>query len=254
MKHAIFHFLLGMVILTMPFYVQSQAPAAYQVPDSYQFNYEVAQQVTSDNPNAGGPKSITYFYTTSGEYTALRASSKTNMIMIYTKDGTMVIIDDQKKSITIFRMPSMMGDMSKIPQQYASKMPSASKDSSIGNFKSAKTGNTKQIGGYTAEEYSFTSDKGEKGSVWYAKVDFNTQQFFRMGAGNPSPNPNPMMMNRSPQAASYPQLNDPHLLVTETHISSHPGAGLTTQSINKSSLVIQTKEYKIQNLSNMMGY
>jgi hypothetical protein len=60
MKHAIFHSLLGIVLLTMPFHVQSQAPAAYQVPDTYQFNYEVAQQVTSDNPNAGGPKSITF--------------------------------------------------------------------------------------------------------------------------------------------------------------------------------------------------
>jgi len=53
---------------------------------------------------------------------------------------------------------------------------------------------------------------------------------------------------------SYPQLNDPHLLVTETENSAHPGEGLTTLSISKKSLVIATSGYRVNDLSNMMGH
>ncbi len=232
----------------------SQQQTAYKVPDSYNFDYEVAQQANSANKNSGGAKAITYYYSLTGDYTAMKADEKNDVFIIFTKDGTTVIVDNQKKTITLLRMQNMMGDMSKLAAQYNKNNPSATpttgkQDNS--DFKFAKTGSTKQISGYTAEEYIYTDSKGEKGSVWYAKVDFNTSLFFMMGAGAM---PSGSAMNKYGTAASpYPQLNDPHLLVVEAENSTHPGEGLTTQSITKKSSVIATSGYHINDLSNMMG-
>jgi hypothetical protein len=242
------------VLLSIPHSVVSQQQTAYKVPDSYNFDYEVTQQVNSANKKSGGANAITYYYSQNGDYTAMKADNKNNNFIIFTKDGTTAIVDDQKKTITLFRMQNMIGDMSKIAEQYNKNNPSATppavkQDNS--SFKFAKTGSTKQISGYTAEEYGYTNSKGEKGSVWYAKVDFNTSSFFMLGAGaTPS---GPAMNKYGSAATSYPQLNDPHLLVVEAENSTHPGEGLTTQSIAKKSLVIATNGYKVNNLSNMMG-
>jgi hypothetical protein len=241
-------------LLSIPRTSVSQQQTAYNVPASYNFDYAVAQQVNSSDKNSAGAKTITYYYSQSGDYTALKADNKNNNLIIFTKDGTTVIVDDQKKTITLFNMQNMMGDMSKIAAQNNKNIPSAtppavSHDNS--NFKFAKTGSTKQISGYTAEEYSYTDSKGEKGSVWYAKVDFNTSLFFMMGAGKmPSGS---AMNNYGTAVPSYPQLNDPNLLVVEAENSAHPGEGMTTQSISKKSFVIATNGYRIVNLSNMMG-
>jgi hypothetical protein len=255
MKTVIVSIVFLSVLLSIPSTGISQQQTAYKVPDSFNFDYEVAQQANSANKNSGGAKAITYYYSLSGDYTAMKADEKNNTLIIFTKDGTTVVIENQKKTITLFRMQNMMGDMSKIAAQYNKNNPSATPtavkhDSS--NFKFAKTGSTKQIGGYTAEEYGYSDSKGEKGSVWYAKVDFNTSLFFMMGAGGmPS---GPAMNKYGAAGSSYPQLNDPHLLVVEAESSAHPGEGLTTQSIAKKSIVITTNGYHINDLSNMMGH
>lgn len=239
---------------SIPYFAIAQQATAYKVPDSYNFDYEVVQQVNSSNKNSGGTKTIIYYYTQAGDYTAMKADNKNSILMIYTKDGTTAIVDNEKKTITILRMQNMMGDLSKIAAQYnknnPSATPSAGKHDSS-NFKFAKTGSTKQISGYTSEEYSYTDSKGEKGSVWYAKVDFNAALFFMAGVG--ATMPSAAMNKYAPSTPSYPQLNDPHMLVTETESSAHSGDGLITQSISKKSLVIATSGYRVNDLSNMMG-
>jgi hypothetical protein len=237
-------------LFIIPYYAVSQQPAAYQVPDSYHFDYEVVQQVTGDNKNSGGPKIINYYYSGTGDYMGMKAADKNNNLMIFTKDGTSIIFDDVKKTIMIFNMRSMMGDLGKVAAQYNKNNPSASPsrhDSS--NFQAAKTGKTKQISGYTAEEYGFTNNKGEKGSIWYVRVDFNSGLFYMFGTGGSAP-PRPGM-NKATQSPAYPQMNDPHMLVAETDNNAHPGEGITTQSIAKKTTTIATKGYTINNLSNM---
>jgi hypothetical protein len=255
MKKVIYSIVFLSALFFIPRPAVSQQKAAYQVPDSYNFDYEVVQQVNSTNKSSSDPKTITYHYSQNGDYSALSASGKNNSLIIYTKDGTMIIVDDQKKTLTVLHMQNMMGDIAKIAEQYKKNNPSATSPSAnhdSSDFKYGKTGNTKQISGYTAEEYSYTSSKGEKGSVWYAKVDFNTASFFMMGAKAASSNP--AAMNKYGGASSpYPQLTDPHLLLTEAENSSHPGESLTTQSISKKSLVITTKGYTVNDLSNLMG-
>jgi hypothetical protein len=254
MKSVIGSIVFMSVLLSIPRSGFSQQQTAYKVPDSYNFDYIVAQQVNSSDKNSGGAKAITYYYSQSGDYTAMKADNKNNVLMIFTKDGTTAIVDDQKKTITILRLQNMMADMSKIAAQNNKNNPSATPaavNHDNSNFKFSKTGSTKQISGYTAEEYSYTDSKGEKGSVWYAKVEFNTSLFFMLGAGVV---PSGSAMNKYGTAApSYPQLNDPHLLVVEAENSAHAGEGMTTQSILKKSLVIATNGYRINNLSNMMG-
>jgi hypothetical protein len=250
MKYVMGNVALLSAFFIIPHYAVSQQPTTYQVPDSYHFEYEVVQQVTGDNKNSGGPKTIDYYYSASGDYMGMKSADKNNNIIIFTKDGTSIIIDDAKKTIMIFNMRSMMGDLGKVAAQYNKNNPSASpaKHDST-NAQVAKTGKTKQISGYTAEEYGFTNNKGEKASIWYVRVDFNTGLFYMFATGGSSPSrPG---MNKAMQNPAYPQLSDPHMMVAETENSTHPGEKLTTQSIAKTTMTINTKGYTVTNLSNM---
>src|SRR5580698_7572186 len=96
MKYVMGNVALLSAFFIIPHYAVSQQPAAYQVPDSYHFDYEVVQQVTGDNKNSSGPKTIDYYYSGNGDYMGMKADDKKNNIMIFTKDGTSVIIDDEK--------------------------------------------------------------------------------------------------------------------------------------------------------------
>ena len=229
----------------IPYSSFSQSTTPYKVPDSYNFDYEVVQQV---NGAGKSPTTITYYYSSNGDYTAMSGGSKMNGIIINTKDGNTVIIDNQKKSIVIMHLKNMLGDIQKIAEQYKGNSSDTAKHTS-GDFKFAKTGNTKQISGYTSEEYSYTDSKGQKGSVWYAKVEFNAALFFLFGAGA---SPMGGGMGKGAPSNPYPQLTDPHMLVTEVESSSHPGDTMTTQSISKKSMEISTKGYTVNDLSNMM--
>ena len=243
---------IGGLTLTAVFFVfphdgRTQQPASYQVPDAYHFDYEVVQQVSGDNKNSSGPKTVDYYYSGTGDYMGMKSADKTNNIIIFTKDGTSIVIDDQKKTIIIFNMKGMMGGLA---AQYSKNNPSASSPKGDNtNAQVAKTGKTKSISGYTAEEYSYSNSKGEKASIWYAKVDFNTGLFYMFGTGMGSGGrPG---MNKAAQSPAYPQLSDPHLLVAETENSTHPDQKLTTESIAKKTMTITTKGYTINNLSDM---
>jgi hypothetical protein len=230
-------------IFFIPHNLFSQTPAPYHVPDTYTFDYEVVQQVKS---KSGSPQLITYYYSQNGDYMAITAKDKKG-IMIYTKEGVSVIVDNDKKSIVLMRLGNLIGDLGKAYTNQKKNNPSAASDSS-GKSKAAKTGNTKQICGYTAEEYSYTNSKGETGSMWCAKVDFNASMFL-MGMAASVNGKSPM--GKMPAGQDYPSFNDPHMLVAEVKSATHPDDGITTQSISKKTTTINTKDYKINDMSNM---
>src|SRR5580765_7507711 len=95
----------------VPFFAFPQAKAPYQLPESFHFDYEVVQ-VATNKKNAGDTSSMHYFYTKSGDYAGMRVSgrktSRENNFIIFTKDGDWVVIDDDKKTITILNMRNMM--------------------------------------------------------------------------------------------------------------------------------------------------
>ncbi len=253
MEKLIFGALLASGMFLVPHDSFSQQQAAYQVPESYSFDYEVVQQVKGEQKNSGGPKTLSYYYTQNGGYMGIRPNSDKSVFMIYTKDGVSIIIDDQKKTITVLRLGNLMGDLGKAVAEQKKNNPSQTSpraDSSGKLQSSVKTGSTKQICGYPAQEYTYKNSKGESGSVWYAKVDFNASSYYISGmmgssfSGGAATGKNPQMQN-------YPSLNDPHLMVAEAKSDSHPDEGITTQSISKKTMSIQTKGYTINNMSNM---
>ena len=242
--------ILAPALIVLAVQARAQQPSAFQLPESFHFDYEVQQQVSGDNKNSTGPHTVIYYYSQKGDYMAIQAAEKNNNLIIYAKDGTTIVIDNQKKSITIFNMSNMLAAMKNAPQ-YNQHNPANQPKQDNGNAQGGKTGRSKQVSGYQAEEYAYTNNKGEKASVWFAKVDFDVSLFHQFSSGG-SAGPG-MSQNKMPQSPSYPQPNDPNLLAVETKNNSHPGEGLTTQSIAKKSTVIETKGYTVNNLSNMMG-
>lgn len=119
-------------------------------------------------------------------------------------------------------------------------------------FQSVKTGNIKQIGNYTTEEYSVSDSKGRKATVWCAKVDFNTQTDYILAAvgGNFLQ----MMSSRMTTHPLFQALTQPKTLVTdmETRDSADGHSmNLHTVSISSSASMITTSGWTVNNYSNM---
>jgi hypothetical protein len=97
-------------------------------------------------------------------------------------------------------------------------------------IQSEKTGNTKMISGYTAEEYKITKKDGHSMRVWYAKVDFNTQLYYMLGMGGGA-----SRSNMGNQNSFLQTIAQPNTLLAE--IDSDPAdnngksVGMNTQTI-----------------------
>ena len=237
-------------IIPRAVYAQQPAPAAYVVPASYTFDYEVVQEIKSSQKKSGTPQLITYHYTTDGDYMAITPDKDPGKFIIFAKGGYNIIIDAEKKNLIVMRIGGMVGDFAKA---YAEKNKGALTDSLKNKEKgqSVKTGNTKQICGYPAEEYRFTSSKGESSTMWFAKVDFNASLFFMVGMGAFSSGMGGRPGMGSAASNQYPTFSDPHLLLAETKSDSKPDDNLTTRSITKKSMTIDTKGYAVTDMSNM---
>jgi hypothetical protein len=243
-------FLVIVFIIPRAVYAQQPAPAAYVVPATYTFDYEVVQEIKSSQKKSGAPQLITYRYSKDGDYMAITPEKDPGKFMIFAKGGYNIVIDADKKNLIVMRIVGMIGDFAK---SYAEKNKGALKDSIKDKGQSVKTGNTKQICGYPAEEYRFTSSKGESSTMWCAKVDFNASLFFMVGMGafSPGMGGRPGMGNASAAASQYPSITDPHLLLAEIKSDSKPDDNLTTRSITKKSMTIDTKGYAVTDMSNM---
>lgn len=187
---------------------QETKPAEqYKVPASYHFDYKVVYQI--DREEKKPPETMTYYFTKNGEYMSMqppeREKDKEMNFMISTKDGLMIAFGEEsvpksssqyQKVLKVMDMRSMMKGSAESMAALAKNMPkkeipNAGKkmENELDNF--VKTGRTKQVFGYTAEEYSKEFTKEENGkvhsgtvSVWYAKVDFDPEMMFTLGAGN----------------------------------------------------------------------
>jgi hypothetical protein len=134
------------------------------------------------------------------------------------------------------------------------------KPNELDNF--VKTGKTKQVFGYTAEEYSkeFTKDENGKEhsgtmSVWYAKVDFNPEMMFSMGMGNLAAGQSQSKMNQShPNNMLGLGLTQKNYLLTEMDFvekGGKSGTGMKVISIEKTSFSKSTDGYYIKNYAGM---
>jgi hypothetical protein len=234
---------------------QSQPP--YQLPDSYRFDYEVTQ-VLVHKKNLADTSVMHFLYTKSGDYAAARISSKDNkkgnLLVVITKDGMSIIFDEHNKNITMISIRKLISDLSGLTKwiRMDSLMANMRKKTDGKDFQSVKTGNSKQIGNYTSEEYSVSDNKGHKGTVWCAKVDFNTQTDYILGAfgGNFLK----MMSGRMTTHPLFQALTQPKTMVTDIETSdSSDGHSMNmhTVSISPSLVTVTTSGWVVNNYSNM---
>ena len=235
----------------------AQSQSTYQLPDSYHFDYEVTQ-VLVHKKNMADTSVMHFLYSKSGDYAAARISSrdnkKGNLLIVITNNGTSIIFDEQSKSITIISIRKLISDLSGLTKwiRMDSLMANLRKKTDGKEFQSVKTGNIKQIGNYTTEEYSVSDSKGRKATVWCAKVDFNTQTDYILAAvgGNFLQ----MMSSRMTTHPLFQALTQPKTLVTdmETRDSADGHSmNLHTVSISSSASTVTTSGWTVSNYSNM---
>jgi hypothetical protein len=235
----------------------AQTPSGYKLPDSFQFDYTVTQTVhrAKKIPDSS---IVHFFYTKSGDYAGAESSrnagGKGNLFIVLTREGNSIIFDERSKSITVISIRKLVSDLAGLAKwiRMDSVIANMRKRTDGRNFQSVKTGNKKQVGNYTTEEYTITDPKGHKGSVWLSRVDFNKQGDYIMGAvgGN-------FIKMMSSNMATHPllqALTQPRALITEIELRDSTGARrmeLQTQSIDQITKTVSTAGYSFNDYSNM---
>jgi hypothetical protein len=236
-------------------FAQTQSP--YHVPDMYRFDYAVEQSL-SNKKNAADPSVMHFFYTRSGDYAAARISGKAekkgNLFIVLTRDGMSIIFDEHNKNITIISVRKLASDLTGLTKwiRMDSLMAYMRKKPDGKGFQSVKTGKTKQMGSYSAEEFNITDSRGHQGSVWCTQVDFLTQGDYILGAvgGNWLK----MMANQQSAHPLFQALTQPKTLLTEIDMRDSTGGRemeMHTLSINPVSTTISTAGYTVNDYSNM---
>lgn len=293
MKRLIYLFTL---VVLFAFSTGAQEPvktAPYIVPAAYHFDYKVVYEISrEDHMNAKNkgkaeqksPEIINYYFTTKGEYMGMEPTQhdkETDMhFMISTNNGLMITFDEpsasdqsgkNQKTITVMDMRGLLkgsGEaLTTVAKAVAKDLPKkdkveAEKEKSVelDNFK--KTGRTKQVFGYTAEEYSKKYDVTEDGkahsgtmSYWYAKVDFDPEMMFAMGMGGLAGQQAQAKMQQShPNSMIGMGLTQKNLLLVEIHFddsSGDSGSPMKVVSIDKTGIDKRTAGYLIKNYSGM---
>ena len=235
----------------------AQTQPSYQLPDTYRFDYEVTQ-VLVNKKNSADTCTMHFFYTKSGDYAAARISRKDNMkgnlLVVFTRDGISIIFDEHSKNITILSVRKLISDLSGITKwiRMDSLIANMRKKTDGKDFQSVKTGNTKQVGSYTSEEFRVSDNKGLKGSVYCAKVDFNTPLDYILGAV--SGNFLKMMSGRMTAHPLFLALTQPKTLVTDIDAGDSADGNrmnMHTVSISQTPTTVSSTGYVVNNYSDM---
>jgi hypothetical protein len=173
--------------------------------------------------------------------------------MVYSKGGHTWMFDDKTKTIMVMSMPRVVGKGALAGKQMAEHFNKGplKKDVDDEHLSMRKTGRTREIAGYTADEYEMTNTTASSGktgtaSFWYAKVPFDPVKIYTMGVGRPADmdklRNDPKMKNN---ITAIPVLNTNYLWV-ETEAGGKKG--LQTLSIKKSTITINTTGYTVRSL------
>jgi hypothetical protein len=261
--------------------INAQDPAKtsdYKVPAAYHFDYKVVYEMNNDEKKT--PETVNYYFTKNGDYMSMETADsekeKDMNFMIRTKDGLMITFgeesvpknpDKNRKVLKVMDMRSMMKGSGEAMAALAKSLPKKEntdaekkKPNELDNF--VKTGKTKQVFGYTAEEYSKHFTKNENGtehsgtmSVWYAKVDFDPEMMFSLGMGNLAAG---QSQSRSQQ--SHPNnmiglgLTQKNYLLAEMNFAEtggKSGTAMKVVSIEKTGFTRSTEGYYIKNYAGM---
>jgi hypothetical protein len=250
----------------------------YKVPAAYRFDYKVVYEINNEEKKT--PETMSYYFTKNGDYMSMETAEFQDdndmNFMITTKDGLMITFgeenlpktpDKNRKVIKVIDMHSMMKGSEEAVAAMAKAMPKKEnadvekkKPNELDNF--VKTGKTKQVFGYTAEEYSKHFSKDENGTVhsgtmniWYARVDFDASMMFSMGMGSlAGQNPS----SKTQQSNLYNMLGlglaQKNSLMTEIDFAENggkSGTGMKVVSIEKINFSKSTEGYYIKNYAGM---
>jgi hypothetical protein len=236
-------------------FAQTQVP--YQVPANYRFDYEVEQVFVSKKASAD-TSVMHFFYTRSGDYAAVRISTKRdmkgNLLIVLTRDGMGVIFDERNRNITVINIRKLLSGFSDMAKwiRMDSVIAHMRKKMEGRDFQSVKTGKSKQLGSYTSEEYALSDSKGPRGSVWLTKVDFNTQADYILGIAGGN-----LLKMMSGKMAAHPLLQamvQPKTLVSEIDMKDSAdghGVNMHTVGINPVTESVSTTGYGVSNYSDM---
>jgi len=247
----------------------------YKVPAAYRFDYKVVYEINNEEKKA--PETANYYFTKNGDYMSMETADsqkeKDMNFMIRTKDGMMITFGEEsvpknpeknRKVLKVMDMHSMMKGSGEAMAALAKNMPGKEKadaekkkPNEMDNF--VKTGKTKQVFGYTAEEYSKEITKEEKGkvhsgtmSVWYAKVDFDPEMMFSLGMGN--------LAGGQSQSKMHPNnmiglgMTQKNYLMVEMDYAEKggkSGTGMKVVGIEKTNFSKSTEGYYVKNYAGM---
>jgi len=257
---------------------ESKPAEQYKVPAAYHFDYKVVYEMDREEKKA--PETMSYYFTKNGEYMSME-TPKSNEdadknFMVSTKDGLMITFgeepvpknpDQHRKVLKVMDMHSMMKGSGEAMAALAKNMPKKDKPDAekkkpndLDNF--VKTGKTKQVFGYTAEEYSKHFTKEEDGkvhsgtmSVWYAKVDFDPQMMFSMGMGSIAGGGAQAKMNQSHSnnmlGMAITQKNYLMVEIDASETGGKSGTAMKVVSIEKINFDKSTEGYFVKNYAGM---
>jgi hypothetical protein len=218
----------------------------YPLPATITFDWEVIQE-------RGGEEEtglFTYYFTTNGDYAGMRPDKKDerNSLVIYDKGGAMLMFDENKKTITIMKLIKPLAEGAQLGKVVAEKINKKPlKKDTEEDMTITKSGKTKSICGFTADEYLIKSEGGTF-SAWYANVSFDPVKIYTMGVGRPADisklKNNPEMKNNM---AAIPVINKNYLWA---EMEAAGKKGLQTKSITKKTVSISTAGYRVIDFSN----
>jgi hypothetical protein len=278
MKRLAYFFIL-IILNAFGIYAQeTNKTTEYKVPANYKFDYKVTYEINNDEKKT--PETVSYYFTKNGDYMSMETpdsqKDKDMNFMISTKEGLMITFgeervpksqDNYRKVLKVMDMHSMMKGSGEAIATLAKSMPKKEnpetekkKPNEMDNF--VKTGKTRQVFGYTAEEYSKEFTKEENGqmhsgtmSAWYAKVDFDPEMMFSLGMGSMARGQSQSKMNQShPNNMLGMGLTQKNNLLVEMSFAEKGGkSGMAMKviSIEKTGFSKSTEGYYIKNYAGM---
>jgi hypothetical protein len=230
----------GMLILPVCLFAQNSTP--FKMPAEIKFDKNVVQKMDGEKNGT-----LSYYFTTNGDYAALKPDSKEGALIIYTKEGNMLIVSDKEKSIIVMNMKKFVTDAAAKAKEMNIDKTSPKKDSTGAKSNFRKTGNTKTICGYPAEEYEITSEKG-KMNIWYLKADFDSALLLSMGMGKGA-GAGPRSSAGGNDLSNIPGIGKNFFMA---EMEKNDKKVIETVSITKTDFTFSSTGYTVRDLSDMM--
>jgi len=227
-----------MLLLPVASFAQS---TPFKMPAEIKFDKNVVQKMDGEKNGT-----LSYYFTTNGDYAALKPDNKEGSLIIYTKEGNMLVVNDKEKSIIVMNMKKFITDAARAVKDMP-KDKNVHKDSSAAKTNFRKTGNTKTICGYPAEEYEITSEKG-KMNIWYLKADFDSALLLSMGMGKGA-GPGPGSSAGGNDLSNIPGIGK-NFFMAEMY--KNDKKVIETTSITKTDYSFSSAGYTVRDMSDMM--